>query len=417
MTTPDNARLLANERAASESEEAIAREEQALWPTLEAALADDSSPRAEALVSRLSLLANSADAPASLVSRAQALATKPQAIGSVPAATERETALAARQAALRARQAALQSMARGVAELEGERASRVRELDELDSLLERIETETRQAESARAAAQEAAARLAAEQAAEEAARKKAREQAAIEARVAAERAQTQATSPSVPVFDPNMTAPEVPMFPATDEAKTVIEMPALSVASVPAPGSTPEPTRAPTPIAHPASPLPAATASFSPASFPPAAAATVLPDSPPAQAPSASQQPPAAGRRRVSRRRRVKLAPPPRKLHVEVAEHGDDTFYTGWNESIADGGLFVVSLETLPPGHELDVEIEVAGKTIKSRGQVQFVRKDNISNPDCLSGAGIKLLDLSADNTSTIESFFAKRAPMFFVQR
>lgn len=403
MTTPDNARLLASERAAFESEQAAARDEQALWLRLETALAETTEPRNASLAARLSSLAGMPDAPPSLIADAQALATKRHPAEDVPAARERESALAARQAALQTRLLAAQSMARGVAALEGARAARTRELDELEHLLQRIETETQRAEAARVAAQQNAAREAAQTAANEAALKRAQEEAALQARLAQEKAQTLATSPSVPVFDPNVTAPGVPAFRAPDEARTVIEMPAMVAAPV-APPPVVVASAAPQPVvaASPVSPPPAATASFSAASLPLQASVS---------------QPPAAARKPVARRRRrVRLAPPPRKLHVEVAEHGEDTFYTGWNEKISDGGLFVVSLETLPPGHELDVEVQVEGKTISSRGKVQFIRKDNIANPECASGAGIKLLNLSAENASTIESFFAKRAPLFFVQ-
>lgn len=392
MTTSDNVRLQANERAAIEAEQAFAREEQALWSRLEAALVANGNQRSGVLASRLSMLANLPDAPAPLLARAQELATNHPVTATAMAAAERESALAARQAALQMRQLALQAFARDVAVLEGARAARTRELDELDSLLLRIETEARQAEAARLAAekkaQEEAARLAAERAAAELAQKQAVEEAARAAWVR-EQAQMLETMPAMPAFDPaaTVTAPEVPAVPAPEEAKTVVEMPAVVAA----------------PIASPAPP-PAETASFSAA---PAA------DAPTKTAPF---QPPATGRRRASRRRRVRLAPPPRKLQVEVAEYGEDTFYAGWDKKIEDGGLFVVSLETLPPGHELDVEVEVAGKTISARGQVEFVRKDNLANPDCAAGAGIKLLNLSAENAATIESFFATRPPMFFVQ-
>lgn len=117
--------------------------------------------------------------------------------------------------------------------------------------------------------------------------------------------------------------------------------------------------------------------------------------------------------RKLSRRRRVRLAPPPRKLEVEVASYGDNTFYTGFDNKIASGGLFVATLETLPAGHELDLIIDLEGKQIKTRGRVDFVRVDNTSNPECTPGAGIKLLNLSSGDASSIETFFNERPPMF----
>ncbi len=124
-----------------------------------------------------------------------------------------------------------------------------------------------------------------------------------------------------------------------------------------------------------------------------------------------------SGLKKVSRRRRVRVAPPPKKIDVEVAEYGENNFYTGFDPRIASGGLFVATLETLPAGYELDVEIDLAGKPIKTRARVEFTRADNPANPECVQGAGMKLLNLTGDSVAAIESFFGKRTPMFYQGR
>jgi hypothetical protein len=100
---------------------------------------------------------------------------------------------------------------------------------------------------------------------------------------------------------------------------------------------------------------------------------------------------------------------------VEVATYGPATFYTGFDSTIASGGLFVESLETLPKGHELDVEIHLEGRTISARARVEWQRLDNMANPECTSGAGLKLLNLNREGASAIESFFQQRAPLFYL--
>lgn len=120
-------------------------------------------------------------------------------------------------------------------------------------------------------------------------------------------------------------------------------------------------------------------------------------------------------RKIVSRRRRVRLAPPPRKMEVEVATYGDNTFYTGFDQSIATGGLFIASLETLPEGHELELEIDLEGRKFSARGKVEFTREDNLANPECTQGAGLKLVNLPRDAQQSIEAFFEKRPPMFYM--
>lgn len=118
----------------------------------------------------------------------------------------------------------------------------------------------------------------------------------------------------------------------------------------------------------------------------------------------------------VSKRRRVKLAPPPKKMDVEVAVYGENNFYAGFDNKIANGGLFISSLETLPAGHELDLEIDLEGSKIKTRARVEFIRLDNFSNSECTAGAGLKLLSITPQHATEIERFFSRRAPMFYVK-
>ena len=70
-----------------------------------------------------------------------------------------------------------------------------------------------------------------------------------------------------------------------------------------------------------------------------------------------------------SKRRRVKLAPPPKKLDLDVAVYGDNNFFAGFDNKIATGGLFVSSLETLPVGHELELDVNLEGAHIKVKGK------------------------------------------------
>lgn len=372
MTHPDNARLLADEHSLLEAETSLAREEQRLWQRLEASVSGTDAPRRDALAARLSRLEKLPDASPAEVARARSLVQAAPA-APTPATGERAGAVQARRAALQSREAALKALTASVTQLEAARAAHARQLDEAEALLTGIEESARRAEADRKAQE--AARRAAQVAADKAARQ------------AAEEAARTKTAPELPAVDPLTTVPGAPAF---DAMKTTPGMPALELTQSSSPALSvppPRPAAAPAPTA--AMPVAVSTATPAPAK---------------------------AVKRKSSRRRRVRLAPPPKKLDVEVATYGEDTFYTGWNGSISDGGLFVVSLETLPPGHELDVELVVEGKTIKSRGRVEFNRRDNLANPECQSGAGIKLLNLSRDHAATIESFFEQRPPLFFVQ-
>jgi Tfp pilus assembly protein PilZ len=212
---------------------------------------------------------------------------------------------------------------------------------------------------------------------------------------------------------------------ALTQAETAKATHRRNLASVETFLSTAEGNRTATAAAQPPAPAPAPVAA-KPASIPPPARPTAPAPAPgtPMTTPQSRMQPaPTNARsapemtantaRKLSRRRRVRLAPPPKKLEVEVASFGDNTFYTGFDNKISSGGLFVATLETLPAGHELDLLIDLEGKQIKTKGKVEFVRVDNTSNPECTPGAGIKLLSLSAGDAAVIEGFFNSRPPMF----
>ena len=122
-----------------------------------------------------------------------------------------------------------------------------------------------------------------------------------------------------------------------------------------------------------------------------------------------------SGASRVSRRRRLRRSPPPTRMAVEVATWGENTFFSGFDGTLASGGLFVASLETLPVGHSLDLELQLEGRTVRCRGRVLFQRTDSVVNPACTPGAGLALSALSAEDERAIEAFLQKRAPMFWV--
>jgi len=235
-----------------------------------------------------------------------------------------------------------------------------------------------------------------------------------------------AAAPAAPAAPakPASTAPAVPAAkPASAPPAPAAAAPAPAAAAKPASAPPAAPAPAPAPAAKPAAPAaaPAPAAAAKPAAPAPAAKAgeilqtvaemPVMRDLLKDKAVAA-----AVKEKRVSRRRRVKLAPPPKKMVVEVATYGENTFFAGFDNTIAGGGVFIATFENMVPGHEFDVELEVegAGRKIQTRGQVAWLRLDNLANPDCSPGAGVKLLGLKPDDAKVIETFFQKRAPMFF---
>jgi Tfp pilus assembly protein PilZ len=351
MANTENTRLLNEEKQAAQAEAGLNAQEQGLWQRLEAAQEDASlALRANSMLSRLAALEA---AGIKTPDFAKARNVLQAALSAEPpiAAPERTSAIAVRRASVQAREIATRQLAQALAQLESARGSQKRDLETIDTFLQSAERAHSQRQSREKEAKEASEQ---------------RSAAATEMMAA-----------------PDLSAP---------------------------------PPRAPAPVAPP----PAA-----PASPPPAARSVSAPPPPapkPAPVPAPPPSPMMSGElsmttntriRKLSRRRRVRLAPPPKKLDVEVAVYGDNTFYTGFDNRIATGGLFVSTLETLPAGHELDLAIDLEGKKISTRGKVEFTRIDNTANPECTQGAGIKLLNLPPDAASAIESFFQKRQPLF----
>lgn len=98
-----------------------------------------------------------------------------------------------------------------------------------------------------------------------------------------------------------------------------------------------------------------------------------------------------------------------------MEQWGETNFFTGFEGTLDSGGLFVETFHNLPVGHELDLNINVSGRSIRTRGRVVFVRDVNLSNPNGTPGAGLSLPDVSDDEREHIEAFFEKRPPLFFV--
>lgn len=385
MVNPENTRLIADERAALEAETVLAREEQKLWQRLEATLADALDKRTQGLAGRIAQLEQAGAANPDL-QKAKAITQAGAGPDPVVAQGERAAALSARKGALQAREAAVKALQGAVGALEGLKAGRAKELDQAEQLLGQFESSQKKAAEQKKKDEAEAAKKA-----QEAAKK------ADDDRRAAEKAAAKAAA----AFEETKTVPEMApiAIPAsaqkTDQAKVELKTePGFRVDAVDLtktdPGVPPvkaagksEPSKAPVGTAPSLAKVPATAT-------------------------------PADGVKKVSKRRRVKLAPPPKRLEVDVAVYGENNFYTGFDQTISTGGLFVQSLETLPAGHELEIEIHLEERRIATRGRVEWTRVDNLANPECTQGAGVKLLNLTRDNATVIESFFQKRQPLFY---
>ncbi len=376
MAKTQAGRLKEDEKGVLEAESALAREEQRLWQKLDRMPSDGTDGRRKALEARLDSLASHSQANAADVRRARDLWASASEPSGPYAEEERSASVQARRAALQARELAQKALTSALARAETARQQRLSALDQAEKLVQGIEND---AEAAAGAARAAKERAEAEQRAAEEARR-----AEEAARSERERKEAQRRSQTDDFLSHLRTERE-----GREADQSASD--AASVAAAPGSAAAPQGTA-------------------DPRAFPAAAPAAGRPA---AQAPQTLST---GTLKKLSRRRRVKLAPPPKKIEVEVQTYGENTFYTGFSQTLDDGGLFVVSLETLPEGHELDLDIVLEGQRMKSRGKVEFVRVDNLANPECTQGAGIRLSGLSREAQRNIETFFQKRPPMFFLR-
>lgn len=139
----------------------------------------------------------------------------------------------------------------------------------------------------------------------------------------------------------------------------------------------------------------AARPAFSPRAAATAAAATT------AKAPTARSAP-ARERSRV-------------RLRTNIGLGSDSNFFTGFSTDISSGGVFVATVETVPRGTQVDLDVMLpGGRPLKASGVVRFLREPNDHTPDLLPGVGVQFEDLQPEVASLISDFVRQREPLFY---
>jgi uncharacterized protein (TIGR02266 family) len=102
-------------------------------------------------------------------------------------------------------------------------------------------------------------------------------------------------------------------------------------------------------------------------------------------------------------------------LSVQVGLETDSTFYTGWSDNISDGGIFVATHVLQPIGSRLELTFALPGddEPIRTTGEVRWVREFREAN-DAPPGMGVRLEGLSDKDLERIQTFVARRPPLFF---
>jgi uncharacterized protein (TIGR02266 family) len=102
-------------------------------------------------------------------------------------------------------------------------------------------------------------------------------------------------------------------------------------------------------------------------------------------------------------------------LNAEVDFSSDSNFYSGFSTDIADGGLFLATLNLLAVGSVVTVKFSIPGSgEVEATGEVRWVRAFDEQAPFIFPGMGIRFIELCGGAKELIARFVAQREPMFF---
>jgi uncharacterized protein (TIGR02266 family) len=102
-------------------------------------------------------------------------------------------------------------------------------------------------------------------------------------------------------------------------------------------------------------------------------------------------------------------------MQTQVDLASDSNFFTGFSTNISEGGLFIATVNVLPPGTPVDVTFSLpAGDRLTVKGEVRWTREVNDRTPEVFPGVGVRFTDVDPAVVGQIKSFVQTREPLFF---
>jgi uncharacterized protein (TIGR02266 family) len=102
-------------------------------------------------------------------------------------------------------------------------------------------------------------------------------------------------------------------------------------------------------------------------------------------------------------------------MQTQVDLSSDSNFFTGFSTNISEGGLFVATVNVLPPGTPVDVTFSLpAGTRLTVKGEVRWTREVNDRTPEVFPGVGVRFTEVDPAVVSQIKTFVQQREPLFF---
>jgi len=101
-------------------------------------------------------------------------------------------------------------------------------------------------------------------------------------------------------------------------------------------------------------------------------------------------------------------------VDLDVTVGSDHNFYAGFAENLSAGGVFIATHKLRPVGSKIELTVNLPdGAQVRALGEVRWIRVFNETS-DTPPGMGVRFLDVSDDAVSSIDSFLARRDPLFF---
>ena len=104
-------------------------------------------------------------------------------------------------------------------------------------------------------------------------------------------------------------------------------------------------------------------------------------------------------------------------LEVAVDLESDSNFYTGLTQNISSGGLFIATHQIKRVGDRVHLKFTLPGaaRAIECDTEVRWIRENSsLHRTDSPSGMGVRFLDMSPADASTIQSFLDNRDSLFY---
>lgn len=103
------------------------------------------------------------------------------------------------------------------------------------------------------------------------------------------------------------------------------------------------------------------------------------------------------------------------RMQAVVAFTFGSNTYRGFSTNVAEGGLFISTVEPPLEGTVIGLDFTIpGGRRIKTEGIVLWIRRVNDLSPDTLPGMGLRFHGLNSTDLAAIRELVAQREPLFF---